>query len=84
MVRFLDGLLKMTYDLWQLSLSGLNMAQCYGTGYVVRRAAIDSVGGWSKSLPLQRCGAQLFTQFVPSVAHGKAYVSLLVLVMHLP
>ena len=32
MVRFLDGLLKITYDLWQPSLSGLDMAQCYGTG----------------------------------------------------
>ncbi len=32
MVRFLDGLLKMTYDLWQPSLSGLGMSQCYGTG----------------------------------------------------
>ena len=52
MVRFLDGLLKMTYDLWQPSLSGLNMAQCYGTGYVVRRAAVDSIGGWSTFTPI--------------------------------
>ena len=52
MVRFLDGLLKMTYDLWQPSLSGLGMAQCYGTGYVVRKAAIDSIGGWSTFTPI--------------------------------
>ena len=32
MVRLLDGMLKITYDLWQPSLSGLDMAQCYGTG----------------------------------------------------
>lgn len=36
MVRFLDGLLKITYDLWQPSLSGLDMAQCYGTGLSCR------------------------------------------------
>ncbi|DBA95650.1 hypothetical protein WJX82_007031 [Trebouxia sp. C0006] len=52
MVRFLDGLLKMTYDLWQPSLSGLGMSQCYGTGYVVQRAAIDSIGGWSTFTPI--------------------------------
>lgn len=36
MVRFLDGMLKITYDLWQPSLSGLDMAQCYGTGQALQ------------------------------------------------
>ena len=61
MVSFLDGLLKMTYDLWQPSLSGLNMSQCYGTGYIVRRAAIDSIGGWSMFTPIAEVWAASLT-----------------------
>ncbi|DBA75805.1 TPA: hypothetical protein ACH3X1_010211 [Trebouxia sp. C0004] len=66
MVRFLDavkniiallsvGLLKMTYDLWQPSLSGLGMSQCYGTDLCVGNGCNS---GWQAQTRRSRAQAQ--------------------------
>lgn len=47
MVRMLDSPLRFAYDLFLPALSGLGIAYCYGSGYVMRREALMAVKGWS-------------------------------------
>ena len=46
LVRILDGKHSLFYKLMMPSFSGMGCALCVGTGYVMQRAALDSVGGY--------------------------------------
>lgn len=46
MVRLMDGANAIFYALSMPSASGMGVAICVGTGYVIRRVAIEQLGGW--------------------------------------
>jgi cellulose synthase/poly-beta-1,6-N-acetylglucosamine synthase-like glycosyltransferase len=46
LVRLLDGKHSLFYKLMMPSFSGMGCTFCVGTGYVMQRAALDSVGGY--------------------------------------
>jgi cellulose synthase (UDP-forming) len=46
LVRMLDGSHSLFYQLMMPSYNGMGCAMCVGTGYVMQRAALESVGGY--------------------------------------
>jgi len=46
LVRLLDGKHALFYKLMMPSFSGMGCAFCVGTGYVMQRAALESIGGY--------------------------------------
>jgi cellulose synthase (UDP-forming) len=46
LVRMLDGSHLLFYKIMMPSYNGMGCAMCVGTGYIMQRAALDSVGGY--------------------------------------
>jgi len=46
LVRMLDGSHLLFYKLMMPSFNGMGCAMCVGTGYIMQRAALDSIGGY--------------------------------------
>lgn len=46
LVQLLDGNHLLFYNLMETAFNGLGCAMCVGTGYVMRRAALDKIGGY--------------------------------------
>lgn len=47
LVRLLDGKHALFYRLMMSGMNGLGIALCVGTGHVMQRSALDSVGGFA-------------------------------------
>ena len=46
-VRLLDGALFLAVQLWTPAMNNFGIVHCFGSGYTMRRKALDQVGGWS-------------------------------------
>ena len=53
MVRLLDGKHTLFYKLMMPSFNGMGCTFCVGTGYVMQRAALDSIGGYVRDCAVE-------------------------------